>query len=73
MTAFRKFQTNLARSRYGRVALHLICACHDRILRWHLRGIARELIWQKNPRCFIKGAVKLRDTVMLRKPAAYAP
>ena len=32
-----------ASSRVGRVALHLICALGDHRLRWHLRGIAREL------------------------------
>jgi len=33
----------LAVSRFGRVALHLICFCQDRKLNWHMRGIAREL------------------------------
>ena len=30
----------------GRVLLHLLCACGDHQIRWHLQGIARELTTQ---------------------------
>jgi hypothetical protein len=30
----------------GRVLLHLLCACGDHQFRWHLQGIARELVEQ---------------------------
>lgn len=30
----------------GRVLLHLLCACGDHQVRWHMRGIARELAGQ---------------------------
>jgi len=33
----------LAASRPGRLTLHFLCALRDRRLRWHARGIAREL------------------------------
>jgi hypothetical protein len=43
MTTFQKIQMTLAGSNSGRVALHLICLCRDGKLRWHARGIGREL------------------------------
>lgn len=30
----------------GRVLLHVLCACGDHQIRWHLQGIARELTAQ---------------------------
>ena len=33
----------LARNRFGRIALHLICLAHDRKWRWHWAGIRREV------------------------------
>ena len=35
-----------AEGRAGRVLLHLLCACGDHQVRWHLHGIARELVGQ---------------------------
>jgi len=32
----------LARNRFGRMLLHLICLAHDRKWRWHWAGINRE-------------------------------
>jgi hypothetical protein len=43
MTTFQNIQLALAGSSPGRVTLHLICLCRDRKLRWHARGIGREL------------------------------
>jgi hypothetical protein len=43
MTTFQKLQMKLAGSRSGRAALHLLCLCQDGKLRWHARGILREL------------------------------
>jgi hypothetical protein len=43
MTTLQNIQMKLACSRSGRMALHLICLCHDRKLRWHACGIGREL------------------------------
>ena len=43
MTTLQKIQMKLASSRCGRMALHLICFCQDGKLRWHMRGIIREL------------------------------
>ena len=34
---------NCAGSRAGRVLLHLLCACGDHQIKWHLGGIVREL------------------------------
>jgi len=36
-------QLNLARTRTGRVALHLLALKTDKKLRWHAAGILREL------------------------------
>src|SRR5512135_3187016 len=36
-------QVYLAQSSFGRVLLHLACACHDHKYRWHWLGIRREL------------------------------
>jgi len=36
-------QARMAESRYGRIMLHVICALRDHRLRWHWRGIHREL------------------------------
>ena len=33
----------LCTSRFGRVLLHVACAARDRHVRWHLRGVVREL------------------------------
>jgi hypothetical protein len=33
----------LAKSRFGRIALHLICLAQDGNWRWHWTGIHREL------------------------------
>ena len=33
----------LARNRFGRILLHLICLAHDRKWRWHWAGIRREV------------------------------
>jgi len=38
-----KKQLNLARTRTGRVVLHLLALKTDRKLRWHAAGILREL------------------------------
>ena len=43
MTIFQNIQMKLAGYRFGRVTLHLICLCRDGKLRWHVRGIGREL------------------------------
>ena len=43
MTTFQNIQLKLAGNRYGRIALHLVCACQEGKLQWHLRGIIREL------------------------------
>ena len=32
----------LAKSRFGRMALHLMCLVHDGKCRWHWAGICRE-------------------------------
>jgi len=36
-------QMLLAESRWGRTALHVVCAVRDHHLLWHWRGILREL------------------------------
>lgn len=36
-------QAKLAKSSFGRILLHLACACHDRHYQWHWRGIRREM------------------------------
>jgi len=33
----------LAKNRFGRVLLHLMCLAHDAKWRWHWAGIRREL------------------------------
>ena len=35
-----------ANGRAGRVLLHVLCACGDHQVRWHLQGIAREFAGQ---------------------------
>ena len=48
MTTYQNIQMKLAGSRTGRVTLHLICLCQDGKLRWHARGIGREMpTWQQ--------------------------
>lgn len=37
-----RMQCTLAQSTIGRVALHVICACVDGQIRWHVAGVARE-------------------------------
>ena len=37
-------QLHLAGSRGGRLLLHLVALLHDGRFRWHLKGIARELV-----------------------------
>lgn len=37
-------QTYLAKSRHGRVMLHLLCVLRDHHLRWHWAGIVREFV-----------------------------
>jgi len=32
----------IAEFRFGRVLLHLFCACRDHQIKWHWRGIRRE-------------------------------
>ena len=36
-------QNQLAESKLGRVALHLLCFCQDKNFPWHWRGIVREI------------------------------
>jgi len=43
MTTFQQMQMKLAGRRTGRMALHLVCLCRDRKLRWHARGMVREI------------------------------
>jgi len=35
-------QATLAQSSFGRVVLHLVCACRDHKYQWHWCGIRRE-------------------------------
>ncbi len=37
-------QAHIAQSSFGRILLHLLCACRDHKCRWHWRGIRRELV-----------------------------
>lgn len=37
-------QTALAKSRYGRMVLHLVCLLRDSHIRWHWQGIRREFV-----------------------------
>jgi len=45
-------QAKLAQSSFGRILLHLACACRDQKYQWHWRGIRREfkgsLVWDKS-------------------------
>lgn len=41
-----KLTAYCAQGRAGRVLLHLMCACGDHQVRWHLQGIAREFAGQ---------------------------
>jgi hypothetical protein len=36
-------QNQLAEFKLGRIVLHLLCACQDKNLPWHWRGILREI------------------------------
>jgi hypothetical protein len=45
-TRWASLQVRCAQGRAGRVLLHLLCACGDHQVRWHLQGIARELAGQ---------------------------
>jgi hypothetical protein len=36
-------QNELAEFGFGRIVLHLVCAWRDHKLRWHWRGILREI------------------------------
>jgi hypothetical protein len=36
-------QAQLAQSSFGRILLHLACACRDHKYQWHWRGVYREL------------------------------
>jgi hypothetical protein len=38
-----RLQSALASTAVGRVALHVLCACIDGQIRWHVAGLAREL------------------------------
>lgn len=38
-------QARLAQTRFGRIALHLLCAWRDHKYRWHWQGIRREVSW----------------------------
>ena len=38
-----RMQNRLAELSLGRIVLHLLCACKDHKLRWHWRGILREM------------------------------
>lgn len=87
MTTFQKLQIKLAGSRFGRVALHLICFCQDGKLRWHARGMARELA--PLPRHLLRAirhsasqvadmsvatqtVSAIHDTVLMRKQVSHA-
>jgi hypothetical protein len=48
MTTFQNIQLKLAASRAGRLTLHVFCLCHDGKLRWHWRGMVRELCKQES-------------------------
>jgi hypothetical protein len=37
-----RMQSTMAQTAVGRVALHVICACIDGQIRWHVAGVARE-------------------------------
>jgi len=39
----------LAKNRFGRVVLHLICLAHDGKWRWHWAGVRRELHGNHSP------------------------
>jgi hypothetical protein len=43
-------QTQLAQSHFGRVLLHLACACIDHKYAWHWQGACRELAAPFHPR-----------------------
>lgn len=43
-TAQRRWRLSLARSARGRVLLHVLALCEDGHVRWHLAGIAREMV-----------------------------
>jgi hypothetical protein len=36
-------QAQLAQSRFGRIVLHLVCACRDHHYLWHWGGVVREV------------------------------
>jgi hypothetical protein len=40
----KNMQAKLAGTRYGRIMLHVVCALRDHQVRWHWRGIHRELV-----------------------------
>ena len=50
MKVVGQIQMRFAGSRIGRVLLHLLCLCRDGRLRWHARGVARELSLFRNVR-----------------------
>ena len=66
MTTFQNIQLKLAGNRFGRVALHLVCAFQDRKYQWHLRGMVRELPKSK----LLAGCFSVR--LVRRAPAATA-
>jgi hypothetical protein len=37
-------QTYFAQSSFGRILLHVACACRDHKYQWHWRGIRREIL-----------------------------
>jgi hypothetical protein len=37
-----RLHSTMAHTAIGRVALHLLCACIDGQIRWHVAGVARE-------------------------------
>ena len=42
-TSQADMQVYLARTSFGRVLLHVACACRDHKYQWHWRGVLREL------------------------------
>lgn len=59
-------QMLLAQSSFGRIVLHLACACRDHKFQWHWQGIRREVVqisFISRPRTSFLSSPPTRDLI----------